>query len=124
MTWFDLNLHDLAWLDSFRSCCVLEALGKIGTSLGKAQGGGNMVPRGRVSDDVSYVLLETPLVPRLDLSDCRPTELPVLPETTPTQLSDHAPQGNGGKGALGQASTGGEMELVPVLPRGPPVTGV
>ena len=97
---------------------MLEVGDKIGASLGKSQGGGNMVSRGRVSDDVSYVLLETPLVPRLDLSDCRPTQLPVLPETTPTQLSDHISLGNGGKSAPSS-----ELEPVPMLPRAP-VTGV
>nr|KAG5714029.1 hypothetical protein BaRGS_020357 [Batillaria attramentaria] len=95
---------------------------KIGSSLvtsssGSASNGGSMVSRGIVSDDVSYVLLEAPLVPRLDLSDCRPTELPVLPETTASQGS---PTRGSMQLASGQMSAPNEpRDRVPVLPRAP-----
>ncbi|XP_076441530.1 uncharacterized protein LOC143280678 [Babylonia areolata] len=70
-----------------------EAAGPtIGTTLGKGTGH-QALPAGTpttttmlpaAGNDVSYVLLEPPVVPPLDLSPCRPTELPALPEATPT----------------------------------------
>ncbi|KAL8610560.1 hypothetical protein ACOMHN_006280 [Nucella lapillus] len=114
---------------------VRRRTGEGGGGGGRGEGGweeeGRMMSRGKTSQDMAYVLLDRPLVPRLDLSDCRPTELPVLSKTTPSSWGRVKGEGTGSgalEGLAGQksgiirpmsAGASTTSDHVPVLPPAP-----